>query len=50
MLSTVGNTGVSAVEVILKSGKQIVMKPRVEIQYNKYMGGSMILIIVDIPI
>jgi hypothetical protein len=44
MLSTVGNTGVSVVEVIPKSGKQVVMKPNVQVQYNKHMGGSMILI------
>jgi hypothetical protein len=38
MLSTVGNTGVSEVKVNSKSGRRIVMKPNVQVQYNRYIG------------
>jgi hypothetical protein len=35
MVSTVADTGVSEVDVKSKSGKWFVMKPNVQVQYNK---------------
>lgn len=39
MLSTIGNTGVTDINVRSKSGLRKVTKPNVQVLYNKYMGG-----------
>ncbi|XP_042224023.1 piggyBac transposable element-derived protein 4-like [Homarus americanus] len=39
MLATVGNVGVTGVEVHAKTGLRTVKKPNIQVMYNKHMGG-----------
>ena len=39
MISSVGNSGITKVDVRSKSGIRQVLKPNIQVEYNKFMGG-----------